>query len=278
MINRKNYLKIVIPYFFILAATRYLFIETDHRILLSFITDYPVIPFFLILFLLTLLLSMEMMRLKDRRQYEDLFVALTSSLENINHLNHRETGEHTERVGLYSELLALEYGLSRRVSAEIKTFAPLHDMGKISIPKSILDKPGPLSWREKREMQAHTHIGADIVSKLSLIASKQDLLKNIVLYHHEKWNGRGYPQRLRGEDIPIEARIVALADVYDALRMKRSYKKSFSHEEAMTVILDSRGSHFDPDLVDIFLRIHREFDDIYLSHSGEDEESEAKAI
>ena len=205
--------------------------------------------------------------LRDKSANENILRALIASLENINHANHAETGEHTERIGLYSEILAREMKLSKTLTREIKSFASLHDVGKVAVPKEILNKSGPLTPVEVQKMQAHTTKGADIIANLRDISTKPGLAVNIVLFHHEKWNGSGYPQGLSGEDIPLEARIVSLADVYDALRMTRIYKRSFTHKEALDVILKGRGKHFDPSLVDIFLENHREFNSIFVKNS-----------
>jgi response regulator RpfG family c-di-GMP phosphodiesterase len=146
--------------------------------------------------------------------------------------------------------------------------APLHDIGKVGIADSILLKPGRLSAQEFDEMKRHTLLGADTLAeaeRLSLDKGDRSFLalaREIALSHHEKWDGTGYPRGLKGEDIPLGGRLMALADVYDALVTKRVYKDAMPHEEAVKIILDGRGSHFDPDVVDAFLESGKEFREI----------------
>ncbi|UUV20094.1 transporter substrate-binding domain-containing protein (plasmid) [Fusobacteria bacterium ZRK30] len=201
--------------------------------------------------------------IKEKINSEKIFKALIGSLENVNHINHMETGIHIERVGGYSEILAKGLKLPRETTKEIKIFASLHDVGKVVIPKEILNKSGKLTEEEFEIIKNHTIKGAEIIDNLKNISKNPNLAINIALYHHEKWNGRGYPEGLVGEDIPIEARIVGLADVYDALRMPRVYKEGFTHEKAYEIILEDSGEHFDPKLVDIFKQKNKEFKNIY---------------
>lgn len=140
--------------------------------------------------------------------------------------------------------------------------APLHDVGKVGIPDNILLKPGKLTDEEFEVMKGHPEIGAKALS----MAEKQlgsnsflKLAKEISLTHHEKWNGSGYPNGLKEQEIPISGRLMALADVYDALISERVYKKAFSHEKAKSIILEGNGSHFDPEIVEAFLAIEDEF-------------------
>jgi response regulator RpfG family c-di-GMP phosphodiesterase len=163
-----------------------------------------------------------------------------------------DTGRHIERVGMYSELLAKSYGLNRSQSEVIMLAAPLHDVGKISVPDHILRKSAKLDPDEWKIMQQHTIIGYKIFEDTEISLLKCAGL--IALYHHEKWNGQGYPVGLTGDDIPLEARIVAIADVFDALTMKRPYKEPWPLEKAFDLIKKEQGKHFDPELVDIFLK------------------------
>jgi len=168
------------------------------------------------------------------------------------------TGQHTQRVGRLSALIAGKLGLpDSRVDAILKA-APLHDIGKIGIPDDILLKPGRFEPHEFERMKEHTTIGARILdgSEFNLL----QLAKVIALSHHEKWDGTGYPEGLAGESIPIEARIVALADFYDALTHERPYKRAWTPEETMEEILKQRGRHFDPRVVDAFAELFRESD------------------
>ncbi|GMO46378.1 MAG: HD-GYP domain-containing protein [Termitinemataceae bacterium] len=187
------------------------------------------------------------------------------SLLEASKLKDNDTGEHITRVNYYSQALAKilfnrpGYDI---VDAEfidnIGFLASMHDVGKIGTPDDVLNKEGPLSDWEWSIMQEHTKNGAFILSTYP-----NPMAKEIALAHHEKWNGKGYPFQIEGPMIPLAARIVSIADVYDALRMKRSYKPSFSHDVAMEKILESKGTQFDPDLIDIFIGISDDFNQIF---------------
>jgi HD-GYP domain-containing protein (c-di-GMP phosphodiesterase class II) len=134
----------------------------------------------------------------------------------------------------------------------------MHDIGKVGIPDSILLKPGGLSDQERRQMQTHTLIGSDTLIAIRRRVGDDDLINmgvQVALEHHERWDGTGYPYGLKAEEIALSARIVALADMYDALTSQRVYKAAMSHEEACRIIRDARGSHFDPRIVDAFDRV-----------------------
>ena len=167
-----------------------------------------------------------------------------------------ETGEHIKRMSYSSYLLALEYGFTEERAKQVLLASTMHDIGKIGIPDYILLKPGKLNEIEWDIMQKHTTIGAKI-----LCDHESDLLKmaaRIAGNHHEKWNGSGYPQGLAKQDIPIEARIVSICDVFDALTSERPYKKAWSITEALAFIKKESGQFFDPTLVELFLSIsHR---------------------
>ncbi|EHA1125374.1 HD domain-containing protein, partial [Vibrio navarrensis] len=140
--------------------------------------------------------------------------------------------------------------------------APLHDVGKVGIPDSVLLKPGKLTDEEFAIMKGHPQIGADALSIAEKRMGSSSFLrvaKEISLTHHEKWDGSGYPNQLSGEEIPLSGRLMALADVYDALISKRVYKPAFSHEKAREIILEGRGKHFDPQVVDAFLAVEQDF-------------------
>jgi putative two-component system response regulator len=162
-----------------------------------------------------------------------------------------ETGMHILRMASYSQLIAKRMGVDRFICDLLFQAAPMHDIGKVGIPDHILLKPGKLSDGEFELMKTHAKIGYDI-----LCESRSDLFQmasTIALSHHEKWDGSGYPQGLKGEDIPLFARIVAVADVFDALTSERSYKKAWSNEEAIDFLVSNKGIHFDPQCVDKFL-------------------------
>ena len=160
-----------------------------------------------------------------------------------------ETGLHVMRMSHYSQVLALAYGFSEQKAEDLLHAAPMHDIGKIGIADSILLKPGKLTADEYKEMQKHPLIGAEIIGDCDSDLLK--MAKAVALYHHEKWDGSGYPFGLSGEQIPIEARIVALSDVFDALTSARPYKKAWSIEETLQYIRQQKGQHFEPLLVDL---------------------------
>jgi putative two-component system response regulator len=171
-----------------------------------------------------------------------------------------ETGEHIQRIGFYIQAMGKAMGLSDEQIEVFQFASPMHDVGKIGIPDHILMKPGPLDDSEWKVMKEHTRIGGKILS-----GSDSSILKiaeEIALTHHEKWNGRGYPYRLKGHDIPIAGRITAIADVFDALTSKRPYKKAFSVEKAFDIMAQERGKSFDPELLDVFFSIRQEIADI----------------
>jgi putative two-component system response regulator len=162
-----------------------------------------------------------------------------------------ETGWHVLRMSHYSRILALAAGFDEAEAEDLMHAAPMHDVGKIGTPDAVLQKPGPLDEREWEVMRRHPLIGAEIlgVHQSGLLA----MASRIALAHHEKWDGSGYPQGLAGENIPIEARIVAIADVFDALTSVRPYKAAWSVETAAEQLRSQAGKHFDPRLVELFL-------------------------
>ncbi|SBS32145.1 Cyclic di-GMP phosphodiesterase response regulator RpfG [Marinomonas aquimarina] len=161
-----------------------------------------------------------------------------------------ETGMHVQRMSHYSYVLALAAGIDEEAANELLLAAQMHDLGKIAIPDNILLKPGRLDEGEFQQMKAHAQIGADILSnpQSQLVA----LAHSIAITHHEKWDGSGYPKGLKGEEIPLEGRIAAVADVFDALTSERPYKAAWSVEEAVHLLEEEAGKHFDPELVRLF--------------------------
>jgi putative two-component system response regulator len=180
-----------------------------------------------------------------------------------------DTGNHIVRVGLVAKLLSRGLGFDREFQEKMMLTAPLHDVGKIGIEDEILRKPGPLTIEERLRMQEHCRLGAEILTEdlgplferfgeLGQAAPCNDLLAvaaRIAQHHHERWDGKGYPNGLSGEDIPIEARIVAVADVYDALRSRRPYKEDFGPDETLDVISSGAAKHFDPQIVSVFVEM-----------------------
>ncbi len=183
----------------------------------------------------------------------------------------QETGNHLKRTQTYIRALAQQLRSHPRFSdylsddciESLYKLAPLHDIGKVGIPDHILLKQGKLTTEEYEIMKTHPTLGGEALAaaEASLPAPSRFLHigREIASGHHEKWDGSGYPRGLKGNEIPISARLMALADVYDALICKRVYKKAFSHEDAVAFIVDGRGQHFDPDMVDAFLTIQDEF-------------------
>jgi len=168
----------------------------------------------------------------------------------------QDTGAHIKRMSLYCAAVARRMGLDENTVTAILYAAPMHDLGKIGIPDKILAKPGKLDPVERDIMKLHTVIGAKILSR-----SDEEFIKlggTIALSHHEKWDGSGYPNGLKGTAIPVSGRIAAIADVFDALTSKRPYKEPFSLEKSMVIIKSWRESYFDPEVVDTFLAIQDE--------------------
>jgi putative two-component system response regulator len=182
-----------------------------------------------------------------------------------------ETGNHIRRTQNYVKALATRLKPNPRFSAFLTDenigmlfkSAPLHDIGKVGIPDRILLKPGKLTVEEFEIMKTHTTLGWDAINKaeksLGTEAEFLTMAKEIALFHQEKWDGSGYPQGRAGDDIPISARLMAVADVYDALISRRAYKEGMTHEAAVAIILKGRGQHFDPDITDAFSDIQGEF-------------------
>ncbi len=195
-----------------------------------------------------------------------------------------ETGNHLRRTQEYVRTLARRLRhherfsafLNERTIADLAKSAPLHDIGKVGIPDHILQKPGPLTSEEWAVMRTHARIGAEAIEQAERDAEKPvvflALAKEIARWHHEKWDGSGYPDGLKGDAIPISARLMALADVFDALINKRVYKAPMPFDRARDIITQERGRHFDPDVVDAFLEVFDEFLAIAQRHSdGENE-------
>jgi HD-GYP domain-containing protein (c-di-GMP phosphodiesterase class II)/methylmalonyl-CoA mutase cobalamin-binding subunit len=178
-----------------------------------------------------------------------------------------DTGAHIERIGRFATLLAQQLGLEAELCQLLSHAAPLHDIGKVAIPDAILLKPGPLTPEERSIVETHAEEGHRLLRGSS--SSILDMAATIALSHHEKWDGSGYPRGLAGEDIPLEGRIVAVADVFDALTSDRVYRLAFSVEQALELMIDQRGRHFDPVLLDAFLEV--------LSNFGPDARPELKA-
>jgi len=180
------------------------------------------------------------------------------------------TGAHLERIREYAKIIAREMAelpaykgyITEKYISDIYQSSILHDIGKVGIQDSVLLKPGKLNPEEFNIIKRHTLLGGDALAEIESKIEGRSFLtlgKEIAYYHHEKWDGTGYPDGLKGENIPLSARMVAIADVYDALRTKRCYKEAFTHEKSREIIVDLKGSHFDPDVVDAFLTNEKNF-------------------
>ncbi len=180
----------------------------------------------------------------------NLTLSLVTTLENANRFNDDDTGLHIKRVSEYCAFFAGKHGCDLDFIKRIKLYASLHDVGKVGIPDALLKKPGKYTDEEFLAMQDHVVIGARMLDDPEI----DRMAWNIAYYHHEKWDGSGYVSKLSGKDIPLEARIVAISDVYDALGSKRVYKEPFPEEKIDDLILKQSGRHFDPDLVDIYMK------------------------
>lgn len=201
-----------------------------------------------------------------------------------------DTGNHIRRTQHYLKLLAdhlkthdrFQFFLSDHVIGILFKSAPLHDIGKVGIPDRILLKPGRFEPHEMEVMKTHCKLGRDAIQhaedQLGLEVEFLKFAKEIAYGHQEKWDGSGYPEGLAGDAIPISARLMAVADVYDALISRRVYKEGMPHEKAVRIIAEGRGTHFDPDMVDAFIELAPQFQAIAQRFADSDDELAAKAI
>lgn len=199
-----------------------------------------------------------------RHSFVDTIYRLTLMAE----YKDKGTASHIRRVSHYTALLSRLLGLSEKETDILFNASPMHDIGKIGIPDEILQSSNKLTEEQYKIMQSHTVIGGSV-----LVGSGSDYLKSakrFALYHHEHWDGTGYPYGLKGAEIPIEGRIMLIADRYDAVRSERPYKKSFDHDTAVNIIIEnnerSSSKHFDPGILDLFMKNHERFNEIYEEH------------
>ena len=198
---------------------------------------------------------------------------MVQTLLSLTEARDAETGRHSRRTQQYTRLLAEPLSthpafhayLTRERIDLLASLAPLHDIGKVGVSDRVLNKPGKLTPEEAVEMRSHPALGRDVILRAEARVGVRDdvtlqLAKDIVYTHHERWDGAGYPQGLRGTDIPIAGRIMAVVDVYDAVRARSLYCAPLSHEETVNLIVAGKHSHFDPDVVDAFLRVSDSFD------------------
>jgi PAS domain S-box-containing protein len=216
---------------------------------------------------------LEMDLLESSRKLQHARAATILGLAKLAEYRDEGTGTHLERIREYARLLAEEMAkipscrgqIDQRYIEDIYQSAILHDIGKVGIPDAVLLKPGELTNDEFEIIKCHTVFGGDAITSIQSQIEGRSFLnigREIAYNHHEKWDGSGYPRGLRGAEIPLAARIVALADVYDALTTKRFYKEAFSHPKAMQIISSLRGTHFDPEVVDAFLSLEVQFNRI----------------
>ncbi len=199
------------------------------------------------------------------RELESLTMGLVAALERASTLNDTDTGKHINRVSGYAAHLARAWGAEDEFVQQVKRYAGLHDIGKVGIPDSILKKPGRLEAAEIEQMRTHTLIGAELLREAGL----PTLAVNIALHHHERWDGKGYPHGRAGADIPREARLVAIADVFDAMVTRRVYKESMSLSDAGAELHRVAGSQLDPELVLLFEREEQHLHDIFHQYADD---------
>ena len=209
----------------------------------------------------------------ESRQKSAAQALMVQSLLSLTEVRDAETGRHSRRTQQYARLLAeplaehpdfRTYLTADRIDL-LASLAPLHDIGKVGIPDRVLNKPGALTAEEQVEMRRHPELGRQVILKAEARVGVRDdvtlqLAKDIVYTHHERWDGTGYPQGLQSNEIPVAGRIMALVDVYDAIRARSLYKKCMSHEDAVALIVRGKGTHFDPAVVEAFLRVSESFE------------------
>jgi len=210
---------------------------------------YQIQPWYILLVLVPLVLVHVSLRgyMRLRHQAQKTFEKVAQSLGERDPY----TGKHSEDVAVIARKIGRELGLAEDEVEQIEAAARVHDIGKISIPDSVLLKPGKLTDEEWEAIKQHPVIGADLLSGLEIYEGSIDIIR----HHHEHWDGSGYPDGLKGEQIPLGARIVAVADVYNALTTDRPYREAYSKAEALEIIRDMSGKELDPQLVEIFLRV-----------------------
>lgn len=219
---------------------------------------------------------------KSRQGVENAKLITILALAKLAEYRDDDTGLHLERIREYTKIITEEMAkkpdyneyITSEYLEDIYYSSILHDIGKVGIPDGILLKPGKLTHEEFEVIKKHSILGGDVLADIEAQIGAQTFLtlgKEIAYYHHEKWNGKGYPKGLKGEEIPLSARIVSIADVYDALTSKRIYKNALSHQKAKEIITIERERSFDPDVVDCFLS--REYDFIKVLNQIQKQDS-----
>jgi putative two-component system response regulator len=221
------------------------------------------------------------LKVRDKtREVVNLRNAVLATIADLVEFRDKLTGGHVTRTQLYLQALVQALVREEIYVDEVKDWdmefflpsAPLHDVGKIAITDLILNKPAKLTPEEFDIMKTHVLVGVDAIERIMHNTSENAFLRHALLIagtHHEKWDGTGYPMGLKGKNIPLEGRLMAIADVYDALVANRPYKKAFTHEEASKIIEEGNGTHFDPALIDVFIKIKDEFEVIIKDYNNE---------
>ena len=270
-------------YIFILVLFSFTMASSISWVIILFLNNiyisigYLWVPFLDFFFILSI--SFILLYIKEReKSHQALLASHTATLDSISliaSLHDEETGEHIQRTKNYVKVLA-EYFYKKKMHLDILNpkyinliyeAAPLHDIGKIGIPDSILKKPGKLTDEEFEVMKTHAILGRNVIQNTMNSYNKNEFLNvayNIAFYHHEKWDGTGYPNGLNGNSIPLEAQFMTMADVYDALISKRRYKEAFSFEKAERIIIEGGGTVYSPELIDAFIEVKDKFREIAL--------------
>lgn len=221
-------------------------------------------------------LIMENPSVKEAKEsHREMVMGFSTLVENKDN----NTGGHIRRTSMYAEIIARElrkdmryyYTITKDFLDNLIVAAPMHDIGKIGIPDHILQKPGKLDAEEYEIMKKHSAIGAQIINETfgrTMDDDYKNMAYQVALYHHEKWNGKGYPEGLKENDIPLCARIMAVADVFDAVSAKRCYRDAMPLEKCFGIISEGRGRDFDPDVVDAFFNCREEIERVAKSENG----------
>ena len=241
-------------------------LETNRTAQVIIKTDYSIaakigIPLAIIALILAIALRKAVI---NKRKAEKIGNTLLETMVKVNQLKQTESGLHAKRISLHAEVLGEKLGLSKDLIDGMKQYAIIHDIGKVIVPADILNKSGKLTPEEFEVMKKHSEFGYEIIKELEL----GKIAENVARYHHEKWNGKGYPLGLKGEEIPLEGRVIGILDVYDSMREDKVYKKGLSHQEAIEIIKNESGVSFDPKIVKVFLENEKLFEDIYNKTSG----------